>query len=89
MAIRIVVNVELGQLDMLLEALPSLLAPGGRVAVITYHSLEARRVKRAWLQQKRQGVLEIITKHVVKPSDDEIQRNPRVRSAQLRAATKP
>lgn len=89
MAIRIVVNDELGQLDVLLEALPSLLAPGGRVAVITYHSLEARRVKQAWLQQKRQGVLEIITKHVIKPSAEEIERNPRVRSAQLRAAVKP
>jgi 16S rRNA (cytosine1402-N4)-methyltransferase len=89
MAIRIAVNDELGQLDALLDVLPGLLAPGGRAAVITYHSLEARRVKQVWREQQRQGVLEIITKHVVKPSDEEVQENPRARSAQLRAAMKP
>jgi 16S rRNA C1402 N4-methylase RsmH len=46
-------------------------------------------VKQAWLEQQRQGILEIITKHVVKPSDEEVQENRRVRSAQLRAARKP
>jgi len=89
MAIRIAVNDELGQLDALLDALPALLAHGGRAALITYHSIEARRVKQAWLEQQRQGILEIITKHVVKPSDEEVRENPRVRSAQLRAARKP
>jgi len=86
MAIRIFVNDEVKELDALLQALPSLLVRGGRMAIITYHSLEARRVKRAWLDQKKQGVLEVITKRVIKPSPEEVQRNPRVRSAQLRAA---
>ena len=88
MAIRIFVNDELQELDKLLEVLPSLLVPGGRIAIITYHSLEARRVKHAWLAQRRRGVLELIAKRPLKPSPEEIKRNPRVRSAQLRATRK-
>jgi 16S rRNA (cytosine1402-N4)-methyltransferase len=86
MAIRIAVNDELGELDRLLEALPSLLANGGRAAVLTYHSLEARRVKQAWRSQQRDGVLELLTDRPIRPSAEEVRENPRVRSAQLRAA---
>ena len=86
MALRIFVNDELGELERLLELLPSLLVRGGRIAILTYHSLEARRVKLAWQQQKRQGIIEIITKSPLRPSPEEVARNPRTRSAQLRAA---
>lgn len=89
MALRIYVNDELGELDALLDALPSLLAPGGRAAVLTYHSLEARRVKLAWRGQAAEGLLELLTRRVVKPSEDEVKANPRARSAQLRAARRP
>jgi len=89
MALRIFVNDELGELDRLLEILPSLLAPGGRAAVITYHSLEARRVKQAWRRQASEGILRLVTSRAVKPSPQEIGDNPRARSAQLRGAERP
>ncbi len=85
MALRIYVNRELDELDALLEALPDLLAAGGRAAVLTYHSLEARRVKRAWRRQQREGLYELLTASPLKPSEEEVSRNPRARSAQLRA----
>lgn len=83
MALRIYVNEELNELDRLLAAIPDLLAPGGRVAILTWHSLEARRVKNAWSSQ---DLIEPITDKPVKPSDEEVEANPRARSAQLRAA---
>jgi 16S rRNA (cytosine1402-N4)-methyltransferase len=86
MALRIYVNRELEELDALLEALPELVRAGGRAAVLTYHSLEARRVKRTWRRQQRQGLWELLTPSPAKPSAQEVERNPRVRSAQLRAA---
>jgi 16S rRNA (cytosine1402-N4)-methyltransferase len=85
MALRIHVNRELEELDALLQALPTVMARGARAAVLTYHSLEARRVKQAWRRQKEQGLLELPRPAVVKPDHDEIERNPRARSAQLRA----
>lgn len=88
MALRILINDELGELDAFLRAAPSLLAAGGRMAVLTYHSLEARRVKEAWREQKQRGLLDPITKRALKPSREEVHANPRVRSAQLRAAVK-
>ncbi len=86
MALRIYVNQELAELEALLEALPDVMAPGGRLAVITYHSLEARRVKQAWRRQQEQGLLQMASPPVVMPSEQEVEQNPRVRSAQLRAA---
>jgi 16S rRNA (cytosine1402-N4)-methyltransferase len=89
MALRIYVNREMDELDALLEALPEMLNPGGRVGVLTYHSLEARRVKLAWREQKREGRMELIKRKPVMPSDEEVDRNPNVRSVQLRTARKP
>jgi 16S rRNA (cytosine1402-N4)-methyltransferase len=89
MAMRIYVNDELGELERLLEVLPSLLAPGGRAAVLSYHSLEARRVKLVWRRQQQEGLIEVLTRKAVKPSEDEIRQNPRARSAQLRVCARP
>jgi 16S rRNA (cytosine1402-N4)-methyltransferase len=86
MALRIYVNKELEELEELLDTLPELMAPGGRVAVITYHSLEARRVKHTWRRQSREGLLDPIPPTPMMPSDEEVSENPRSRSAQLRAA---
>jgi len=88
MALRIYVNGELEELDALLDLLPGLLRPGGRAAVLTYHSLEARRVKHAWQRQQKEGLLQVLKPFPAKPSEDEVSRNPRVRSAQLRAVRK-
>ena len=89
MALRIYVNGELEQLDALLDELPRLLAPGGRAAVITYHSLEARRVKETWRRQEGEGLIRTAKPAVVRPSEEEIRLNPRARSAQLRSARRP
>lgn len=86
MALRIHVNREMEELDALLEALPGLLNPGGRACIITYHSLEARRVKHAWRGQVAGGLLELLTPKPLKPTDEQVADNPKVRSAQLRAA---
>jgi len=86
MALRIFVNDELGQLEGLLEVLPELLVRNGRAGLLTYHSLEARRVKEAWRRQQRQGLLEVSRGKPIRPSQEEIKHNPRVRSAQLRVA---
>lgn len=84
-ALRIYVNDELGALRGGLEAASSLLAPGGRLAVISFHSLEDRIVKRFL---KTNSQLEALTKRPVEASEDEQRRNPRARSAKLRAARK-
>jgi 16S rRNA (cytosine1402-N4)-methyltransferase len=86
MALRIYVNRELEELDALLDDLPGLLADGGRVGIITYHSLEARRVKHAWRDQAQRHLLEEMDRSPLMPTEEEIEDNPRVRSAQLRAA---
>ena len=88
MALRIFVNGEMEELEALLEALPQLLAPGGRAAILSYHSLEARLVKHTWRRQAAEGTLEVLTKRAVKPSPEEIADNPGARSAQLRAVRK-
>jgi 16S rRNA (cytosine1402-N4)-methyltransferase len=54
--------------------------------VITYHSLEARRLKEAWRAQVRRGVLELLTRKPLRPTEDQVDENPAVRSAQMRAA---
>jgi len=88
MAIRAYVNDELGELDRLLDVLPCLLATDGRAAILTYQSLEARRVKQTWRSQQDQGLIEILTKHPIKPTEQEVRDNPRARSAQLRGCRK-
>jgi 16S rRNA (cytosine1402-N4)-methyltransferase len=85
MALRLAVNRELDELDALLESAPSLVVPGGRIVIITFMSLEDRKVKRSFQQLAREGRVTILTRHVVTPGEEEIQRNPPSRSAKLRA----
>jgi len=80
-ALRIAVNDELGQLDAALRAIPDVLAPGGRAAVISFHSLEDRRVKWAFKTDPR---LIVLTKKPVTATAQELAVNPRARSAKLR-----
>jgi 16S rRNA (cytosine1402-N4)-methyltransferase len=82
-ALRIAVNDELGSLDRLLAQLPSIVKPGGKAAIISFHSLEDRRVKQAF---RSPDVWQAMTKKPVEASADEIGRNPRARSAKLRVA---
>lgn len=82
-ALRIAVNDELGALERFLEQVPSCLKPGGRIAVISFHSLEDRLVKHA-LRDRR--LFEAITKKPVSPAEEETRANPRARSAKLRVA---
>jgi 16S rRNA (cytosine1402-N4)-methyltransferase len=84
-ALRIAVNDELGALDRLLAALPRLVLPGGRVGIISFHSLEDRRVKQAFRQR---DVWQPLTKKPVEASAAELARNPRARSAKLRVAVR-
>ena len=83
-ALRIAVNQELETLQEILHKAPSLLKPTGRICVISYHSLEDRIVKRAFLAAE--GTLRIITRKPVTPSREEIESNRRSRSAKLRVA---
>jgi 16S rRNA (cytosine1402-N4)-methyltransferase len=82
-ALRIAVNQELEQLDTALEQIPELLAPGGRFAIISFHSLEDRRVKNAFKADRR---LNVLTKKPLTASARELAVNPRSRSAKLRVA---
>jgi 16S rRNA (cytosine1402-N4)-methyltransferase len=83
-ALRIAVNDELGSLDRLLEQLPACLKPGGRAAIISFHSLEDRRVKQAF----RSEPWTPLTRKPITASDEETRTNPRSRSAKLRGATR-
>ena len=89
-AIRIRVNDELGEIQTLLRSVTgsagSLLKPGGRVVMISFHSLEDRLVKDSFRESARLGELEILTKKPVTAVEQEALRNPRSRSAKLRAA---
>ena len=85
-AIRIYVNRELDDLRDLLKIAPQLLKRGGRLVVISFHSLEDRIVKDAMRDGAKQGVYRLLTKKPVTASEEEIDRNPRARSAKLRAA---
>jgi 16S rRNA (cytosine1402-N4)-methyltransferase len=86
-ALRIFVNHELDDLKALLEAAPRILKPGGRVVVISFHSLEDRIVKDAFRDgEKKDRYYRVLTKKPVVASEEEQDRNPRARSAKLRAA---
>ena len=85
-ALRIYVNRELDEIRALLEAAPRLLKPSGRLAVISFHSLEDRIAKDSLREGARQGIWEILTKKPVTPGEEEMDRNPRSRSAKMRAA---
>src|SRR5205085_1191212 len=85
-ALRIAVNDELGALERFLAALPGCLKPGGRAVVISFHSLEDRRVKHAFRDRQH---WEVLTSKPVQPGEEEVRNNPRSRSAKLRAARRP
>lgn len=89
-AIRIAVNDELGQVERTLPHITHLLRPGGRIAIISFHSLEDRLVKRYFAEQAQAGYeaeLQLLTKKGIRGSDSDVH-NPRARSATLRAAVK-
>jgi 16S rRNA (cytosine1402-N4)-methyltransferase len=85
-ALRIFVNRELDDLKALLAAAPEILKPGGRVVIISFHSLEDRIVKDAFREGNQQGYFSVVTKKPVTATTEECDRNPRARSAKLRAA---
>jgi 16S rRNA (cytosine1402-N4)-methyltransferase len=88
-ALRIAVNDEFSSLDAFLRVLPFCLNPGGRVAILTFHSGEDRRVKKAFAAGKREGLYAEISDAVIRPTPQERNSNPRSTSAKLRWAHKP
>ncbi len=87
-AVRIAVNEEFGALDTLLRALPISLKPGGRVAFLTFHSGEDRRVKKAFQEGERAGIYSQVSDDVLRPSMEEQRANPRSSPAKLRWAVR-
>ncbi len=85
-ALRILVNDEMTALDTFLRNLPSVLNPGGRAVIISFHSGEDRRVKKAFVAGKKAGLYAEISTEVVRPSAEERRANPRSASAKLRRA---
>jgi len=85
-AIRIEVNDEMGQLTRGLEAASGMLYQGGRLVVITYHSLEDRAVKHFMKDRAKEGSMKLLTKKALKPTREEVLTNPSARSAKLRCA---
>lgn len=88
-ALRIAVNAELAALECVLPQIPSLLRPGGRVAIVAFHSLEDRLVKHYFREAERSDTLRRITKKPIRPSSTEARDNSRARSARLRVAERP
>jgi 16S rRNA (cytosine1402-N4)-methyltransferase len=87
-AIRIVVNRELEHLRSFLRNMDRVVRPGGRVVVLSYHSLEDRMVKDCFREGVREGLFRWISPDAIRPGDDEIAENPRARSARLRAVAR-
>lgn len=87
-ALRIAVNRELGNLEKVLPQAIEILEPKGKIAIISFHSLEDRIVKVFFREQKQKGIVNILTKKPVVSSSEEIKINPRSRSAKLRVAEK-
>ena len=81
---RIAVNRELEALEQLLASLPQCLKPGGKAAIISFHSLEDRRVKHAF---REKATWNVISRKPVTAAEEEVEANPRARSAKLRGAT--
>jgi len=88
MALRLAVNDELENLEQFLDRVLLVLRPGGRVVILSFHSLEDRLVKHAFQRWQREGRARILTRKVVRPTQEEVRVNPRARSAKLRAAEK-
>ena len=87
-ALRIDVNSEFEVLYAFLDKLPGVLKPGGRVAVLTFHSGEDRLVKQAFRQHQRDGIYSEVAQDVIRPSAEECYQNPRARSTKMRWAIK-
>ena len=87
-ALRIDVNSEFEVLDRFLGSLPDILAPGGRAAILTFHSGEDRLVKHYFKEGKKDGLYQEISGDVIRPSAEECQRNPRARSTKMRWAVR-
>jgi 16S rRNA (cytosine1402-N4)-methyltransferase len=87
-AIRIEVNEEFTALDTLLRILPQCLNPGGRVAILTFHSGEDRRVKKAFQAAREEGLYQEIARRVLRATPEERHANPRSTSAKLRWAVR-
>ena len=85
-ALRIDVNSEFEVLYSFLEKLPGVMAPGGRAAILTFHSGEDRLVKHYFKEGKKAGLYQEISEEVIRPSAEECQRNPRARSTKMRWA---
>ncbi|PIR21359.1 MAG: 16S rRNA (cytosine(1402)-N(4))-methyltransferase [Deltaproteobacteria bacterium CG11_big_fil_rev_8_21_14_0_20_47_16] len=83
-ALRIVVNDELKNLERFLELAPKMLNENGHVIVVSYHSLEDRLVKQSWKRWAATGHFQILTKRPLQASEEEIEKNPRARSAKMR-----
>jgi 16S rRNA (cytosine1402-N4)-methyltransferase len=86
MALRMVVNREQQELDALLERAPRMVKPGGRIVIISFMSLEDRKVKERFRELARSGHLQILTKKPLTPGEQELRDNPPSRSAKFRAA---
>ena len=85
-ALRIDVNSELEVLEAFLTKLPSCMTPGGRIAILTFHSGEDRLVKRAFKEGKKAGIYSEVAEDVIRPSSEECARNPRAKSTKMRWA---
>jgi 16S rRNA (cytosine1402-N4)-methyltransferase len=88
LALRLAVNQELENLEVFLSKVLLVLRPGGRLVILSFHSLEDRLVKRAFQSWQRESRARILTRKVVRPTEKEVAANPRARSAKLRAAEK-
>jgi 16S rRNA (cytosine1402-N4)-methyltransferase len=88
LALRTAVNREEEELEQFLSRTPATISPGGRWVILSYHSIEDRLVKHAFQRLAKEKTFRILTKKVILPSDEEIGRNPRARSAKMRVAEK-